>query len=441
MGRVLALAMIACLASCYQSPSLASCKYRCGGANNDSCPSGYSCNAGMCVTNGESCDGDGGVIDAPPDASDDAADAPIDAMECPDPGAFSLVPKTQITASGAVLSQIVALDADNDGKLDIVALDQVDKIGFYKGNGDGTFGSRIPTTVGANARKMIAGDFDHDGKRDDLIVLRVLPTPTFAILTSENNGMFDVTPITLSSDTPVDIANAGDVDGDGDEDAFVLYTTSMPRIQVYLQMAANAWQLGGNINTDVQARSLGVGYVNAGTTVGSIDAVVALTSLGEVGVHYGSLSAGTFSLSSITTTAVNPAPVAVAVGQLRSSGAPSIAALSTTNNSVAIRHWAATPPFPNGPTLTVNTAPKALVLANIGGNALPDVITADSGAAKVSVAINEGNNVFASLVTKDTDPTPVDVVAADFDGDQRLDVAVATAGTTPSIQIFLNECP
>jgi hypothetical protein len=81
-----------------------------------------------------------------------------------------------------------------------------------------------------------------------------------------------------------------------------------------------------------------------------------------------------------------------------------------------------------------------VILADVGGSSLPDIITADNTTNSISVLINEDNGTFASVAITNVDTRPVDLVSGDFDNDQRIDLAVATPGAN-TVTILLNKCP
>jgi hypothetical protein len=104
-------------------------------------------------------------------------------------------------------------DFNGDGKLDVVENPNAlagppgttrPDIAVELGNGDGTFGNDIGSTVslGCDVQQMVAGDFDADG-RDDLAVLCTNDTVT--VLLANGDGTFRVaprSPFGLSSGIP-----------------------------------------------------------------------------------------------------------------------------------------------------------------------------------------------------------------------------------------------
>ncbi|MFN0251666.1 MAG: FG-GAP repeat domain-containing protein [Kofleriaceae bacterium] len=433
MGRALAL-VIACIAGCYQSPSLASCKYRCGGANNASCPNGFECADGMCVVPGEQCSGDGGVIDdgREPDSLIDMMT--IDAPQCPDPD-VNYWTATPTLTTGTTVAQLVVFDGNNDNRLDIAVLDEADGIGFFAGNGDGTFDARQGSTSGANAKRVITGDFDRDGQRDDMIVLNP-GSNEMAIMASNGNGTFTRSSFTIASSS-VDIGNAGDLDGNGYEDVLILFTpTGTPRIETLLQVNTGMfWTPGTMVATNGAATSMFVGRANAGN---SPDAILTLAS--QVGLHV-AVSNNPFTLDPMRVAANVTTPVRAIAGQIRPAPAgPTIVTVSSSAG-VFLHHVSGLFTTTAGGQYDVGNNPRAVIVANLIGDALPEIVTADSGSGGVSILLNREASMlgFEARPTLTTDNVPIDLIAGDFDADGRLDLAVAHQGAQ-TVTVFLNKC-
>src|SRR5262249_24068665 len=84
--------------------------------------------------------------------------------------------------------------------------------------------------------------------------------------------------------------------------------------------------------------------------------------------------------------------------------------------------------------LGVGFGPVSVVLANLNGakdangNLILDIVTADSLDNTVSVLIGDGAGNFATATTFKFGLAPTQVVAADFNNDGKIDLAVAHNG-------------
>jgi hypothetical protein len=83
----------------------------------------------------------------------------------------------------------------------------------------------------------------------------------------------------------------------------------------------------------------------------------------------------------------------------------------------------------------VGDQPRDVLLADVTGDGLLDVVTANFGSDNVSIAHGNGDGTFGPAIEFDTDANPVAVAAADFDGDGLLDLAVAHEGNAVAVLI------
>lgn len=129
-------------------------------------------------------------------------------------GQFQSPVSTNVNGASAA---IAAADFNGDGHLDI-AIANGNGAAVMLGNGDGTFGAplQVVNTIGSQARGLVVGDFNNDGKQD-LIVLGngFLQSNPIYVLLGNGDGTFQAPKQFWSSTTiPMAIA-AGDFNGDG----------------------------------------------------------------------------------------------------------------------------------------------------------------------------------------------------------------------------------
>src|ERR1700739_3340058 len=79
-------------------------------------------------------------------------------------------------------------------------------------------------------------------------------------------------------------------------------------------------------------------------------------------------------------------------------------------------------PAVNYPT---GTNPFSVCSADFNGDGKMDVALADNGTNKVSVLLNTGSGTFGTSTNYTVGNTPSSVITADFDGDSKMDLAVA----------------
>jgi hypothetical protein len=85
----------------------------------------------------------------------------------------------------------------------------------------------------------------------------------------------------------------------------------------------------------------------------------------------------------------------------------------------------------------VGDQPTDVLLADVNGDGIPDLITANRGSNNVSVAHGFGDGAFGPSIDFPVEANPVAVFAADFNGDGRLDLAVAHEGDS-DVAVLIN---
>ena len=90
-------------------------------------------------------------------------------------------------------------------------------------------------------------------------------------------------------------------------------------------------------------------------------------------------------------------------------------------------------PLPDVPT---GSNPDSLVIADVTGDGIPDVVVANAGAATASVLVGLGKGFFHPLSTLTTGQTPRFIAAGDFNRDGKPDLAIANfASNNINIQL------
>jgi hypothetical protein len=78
-------------------------------------------------------------------------------------------------------------------------------------------------------------------------------------------------------------------------------------------------------------------------------------------------------------------------------------------------------------TYAVNPYPRSVMIADVNGDGIPDLITAD-GSGAVSVLLGNGNGTFQSQKTFQSGAGAYTVAVADLNGDGKLDLAISNSG-------------
>jgi len=84
--------------------------------------------------------------------------------------------------------------------------------------------------------------------------------------------------------------------------------------------------------------------------------------------------------------------------------------------------------FGSNATYTVGSQPRSVVAANVNGDGKLDLISANTGSGTLTVLTNNGYGVFGSNATYNVGSQPRSVVATDVNGDAKVDLICANAG-------------
>lgn len=161
---------------------------------------------------------------------------------------WSFDPSPYDSSSGM---RMITADFDQDGKLDIAALDiATAKLIIQLGNGDGTFRTGASYAVGAAPSALVAFDYDGDGKKDIAVGKKALSAPPafdyLVVFRGNGDGTFGAG-TNVDRETWVDALAAGDLDGDGRDDLVAAGGDSwVEDVRVYLSKPSGNFALGPN---------------------------------------------------------------------------------------------------------------------------------------------------------------------------------------------------
>ncbi len=299
---------------------------------------------------------------------------------------------------------IVAGDFGGDGRTDLaVANYYSNDVSVLLGNGDGTFQPEVSYAVGSFPRDIVAADFTGDGRLD---LAATDEAGTVSVLLSNSGGTFQPQVTYAVGSSAVEIV-AGDFTGDGHQDLFVS------------DVAGILWVLPGSGDGTFQpAEALGAqvtGELVAGDFNG--DGRLDLAGSSEILLGNGN---GTFQREQLN--AVGTLPEAIVAGDFNGDGRLDVAVANAGDNTVSVLLGNGDGTFQPQVTYAVGSFPDAIVAGDFNGDGRLDlaVVTADD---TVSVLLGNGDGTFQPPYAVGSGA--VAVVAGDFNGDGRLDLAVA----------------
>lgn len=315
---------------------------------------------------------------------------------------------------------VIVGDFNRDGKLD-AAVTGESAIGILLGNGDGTLQPAVAYSAGGNAGQLAVSDVSDDGKLD-LVVANTSSGPgTVSVLLGNGDGTFGVAINSPAGENPTSIAPT-DVNGDGKPDLLVT-NASAGSVSVLLGTGDGKFQTGlrYDLAAGFQNDSLAVADLDGD---GHVDLAVADYDQRTVSILLGN-GDGTFRAE----TEYGSAVFGATAGDFNRDGRPDLAVIQRSVVTVLsaqkngrFRTMAA--------YFTAGIDPEFVTTADLNGDGKLDLVIANSGfypsyPGNVSILLGNGDGSFQSPKTYTADFTPVSIAVADFNGDGKLDLAVA----------------
>jgi hypothetical protein len=341
------------------------------------------------------------------------------------------------TSVGSTPVAMVSADFNADGKADLaVANNDSDDVSVLYGNGDGTFlDSGASFQVGIAPSAIAVGDFNGDGK-PDIVAASELDNTVSVLL---NQGTVFGSALTADTGSSPEGIVVGDFNGDGKLDvATADYFDDT--VTILLGVGDGTFGLGQAIV--VGAAPVGLVAVDldgdhkldlvVANSSGGADATGTLTVLKGVGD-------GTFVTEPEITSSLFNVPTAIVSADFNGDGKPDLAVANQNNDTITVLLGDGT-----GVTFQVITPappvagfPYGMVAADFDGDGKVDIATSGNFDDNVSVLIGSGDGTFKPKVDFSVGVAPTGLVATDFNGDGKLDIASASEADN-TVSVLLN---
>jgi hypothetical protein len=328
---------------------------------------------------------------------------------------------------------IVAGDFNGDGRTDLAVTNDYDNtVSVLLGDGDGTFRPQVTHAVGSGPFAIAAGDFTGDGRLD---LAFTTDASNVSVLLGNGDGTFQP-PVSYPVGIGVFFIVAGDFTGDGRTDLAVItlgpHDKSYDAVSILLGNGDGTFHgqttnaVGSNPSAIVAGDFTGDGRLDLAVTNSNDDTVSVLLGNGD----------GTFQPQ--VTYAVGSFPYGIVAGDFNGDGRTDLAVTNRFDGTVSVLLGNGDGTFQPQVTYAVGTSPDAIVAGDFNGDGHLDLAVANFGsyltnfAGTVSVLLGNGDGSFQPQVTYAVGTSPDAIVAGDFTGTGHLDLAVVNEGSSPS---------
>ncbi|MCH7644650.1 MAG: VCBS repeat-containing protein, partial [Myxococcales bacterium] len=127
--------------------------------------------------------------------------------------------------------------------------------------------------------------------------------------------------------------------------------------------------------------------------------------------------------------AAGDAPNSVAVADLDGDTVPDLVTANFFSDDVSVLLGNGDGSFQAAAFFAVGDRPRSVAVADLDGDSVPDLVTANVSSDDVSVLLGNGDGSFQAAVSFAVGDGPRSVAVADFDGDGVPDVVTANAGS------------
>jgi len=311
---------------------------------------------------------------------------------------------------------------NDDGNVDLAVANYTEgSVSILKGNGNGSFQSAIDYFVGAGPHSITAGDFDGDGKVD--LVTANYGSNNVSMLKGNGDGSFQAAVNYATGLNPFSVIS-GDFDGDGILDIAVAnYGSSNISI-------LTGDGLGGFAPEDDYPVPVGSGPYALVTADFNIDGKPDLAVAAGDGATISVMLNTTVFLPAMNYVA-GVGPWAIVNADFNGDGNLDVAVVNLDGNNVTVMMGDGNGIF-SAATATdypVGIAPIAIVAGDFTGDGKPDLAVANYGENSVSILKNNGDGTFVSLANYPVGNLPRGIATGDLNGDGKLDLVLSNSGS------------
>ncbi|MGD9690182.1 MAG: FG-GAP-like repeat-containing protein [Phycisphaerales bacterium] len=333
--------------------------------------------------------------------------------------------------TGVTPQAVRAADFNDDGIADLVVSNQTsNSVSVLRGNANGTFQPAVNTPIGATPQGLEVGDFNRDGRPDIVVVLA--GANAIAVALCAPNGSF-LAPTTYPAGFPGTSVAVGDINGDGNLDVAVAASLE-DAVSVFLGTPQGTFMPRVTYPVGDQPDYLAVGDVNHDQLA---DIVVSnFGGSGGISVLLANAD-GTLRPRVIYMLGSGSGCRWVALGDLDLDGWLDAVATRGSGRDLVVfvnRGNEAPGTFAPPRAYAGNVTQFGLVLADLSGDGLLDVASANATSNSATVFLNQGGFVPPRIVQQPVAP------AAVFPG-QPLELSLVADGPIAGFRWRRNAVP
>lgn len=344
---------------------------------------------------------------------------------------------------------VTIADFNQDGKPDLAVANAASGLRVELGNGDGTFalasGSpvRLPSPpyddlASPYAGGMTVGDFNHNGHSG--LAIAEVNNAAAVILLGNGDGRFlpSTAAFARANNWPVMGVEAADFNADGNLDLAVI---NQGASSVVLGYGSGAFNTAGDLSAPQFPAGDAVGDFNRD---GRLDLAVCgrgLTTFPDSGVAVliGN-GDGTFMQANGSPISLGENLSAVVTGDFNGDGKLDLVLTDSAGNDVLILLGNGDGTFQPPITVAVGNQPQAIIAEDFNNDGNLDLAVTNNGDNTVTLLAGNGDATFAEMSGSPyaTGNGPSAIQAGDFNGDGKLDLAVANV-TDGTVSILLQQ--
>ena len=285
---------------------------------------------------------------------------------------------------------------------------------------------------------VAVGDFNGDGK-PDLVVPNVSAT-TVSILLGNGNGTFQAQSQYQAGYSPIAVG-VGDLNGDGKLDLAVVNngndSNGQPgTVTILLGNGDGSFTTGKTFGTGNGPDSVAMGDFNGD---GRLDLALSNYNIGRGNSVAVLLGKGDGTFRKYVSYQTGSAPESVATADLNGDGMLDLVTANELADTVSVLLGKGDGTFQAKVDYGVGKDPIALAVADLNSDGKPDLAVVDLGSDSLSVLLGNGDGTFKTHVDYATGSFPVSIAVADFNADNIQDLAVANQDDAGTVSILFGK--